>query len=140
MWVGIIQSVQTLNGGKGKGLKTLLEEDLGHKTKQFFGASFQWQGKLRMENRGGEQVPTVTQKPTVVSKYSSGHYFMSSKYLYRKKNLESLVRVESWTFIDKLINAAQRVNSNIQGHLLFLYPFKKKQICDIARVQLVDNF
>lgn len=95
MWVGIIQSVKILNGGVGKGLKTLLEGDLGHKTKQFVGASSQWQGKLRMENRGGEQVPTVIQKPTVVSGYSSGHYFMSSKYLYRKKDLESLVRVES---------------------------------------------
>ena len=48
-----------------------------------------------MENREGEQVTAVTQKPNVVSGYSSGRYFVSSKHLYRKKDLESLVRVES---------------------------------------------
>ena len=55
----------------------------------------QWQGKLRMENREGEQVTAATQKPNVVSGYSSGRYFVSSKHLYRKKDLESLVRAES---------------------------------------------
>lgn len=53
MWVGIIQSVKTLNG-EGKGLKTLLEEDLGHKASNFLDPAFNGKeiknGKQR-ENR-----------------------------------------------------------------------------------------
>ena len=95
MWVGIIQSVKILNEGRGEGVKDPSGRGFGPQNQAICWSQLSMAREIRMENRGGEQVPTVIQKPTVVSGYSSGHYFMSSKYLYRKKDLESLVRVES---------------------------------------------